>query len=691
MLKRLRILRKPRSYGKRPRGHGLLRCVAKYSELWTNTWLWEILSIVLSGICIILIFVILKIYEQKPVPKFTYGITLNAIISTLTTFSKSFLLVTVAGAISQLKWRWFQNTEGRRVFDTQLFDDASRGPYGSLIFLARPSRWSLASIGALISILALAFEPFTQQLITYPTRKTKDSTPGAEPPNLYRAKSYLAGPPYVTVAELQNRLVATLWDPTNEAESFATAHCSTGNCTWEEFESLAFCTSCQNKTSGIELSDTTLFWNRSVAQQAQDAISQDLFGQSYPVEKPFSLHMPADFPCDIDSNLTIVAEVFASHSGRYIYASDISYPRHLFGTSSSDIDDASFDYRGVNVYKDGFPLNLSDFSKWQSRRLPILRFCHVELESVGHDGPESLSARQATLCYLTPCVKRYSFSISNGIPILNTLGERYGSWYFNATGLKSSNGTLYYSKTGNLFEMMIGLSWADVPGKNGLVLNENSTYPALNLSSIEFGLGQENIFPFSNTASQYNGQVSVTEGFADVEQNRISNKSGIQFKKSFLVGSGGEGIIDTQTLNLRRIADKGGLTWAMPRIAAAASRFLRDQGAIPVAGRAYTFIIIVEVRWPWLVLPATTWLCGAVFLMLTIWFCRGSDRLLWKTSSLPLIYHGFEDHDVKTIKTTGDRLEHVSGMEKYSQNLYARIRRDSIDGQLKLMRTLQPT
>jgi cellulose synthase/poly-beta-1,6-N-acetylglucosamine synthase-like glycosyltransferase len=152
-------------------GHGVLHHAKTYDDIWSNTWLWEILSIIFSSLCFVLTLVLLKVFDQKPLPQFAYGITLNAIISILTAFSKSALLVAVAGAISQLKWRWYQNTKGRSVLDTQLFDDASRGPWGSLILLVTPHSWSLVSMGALVTILALAFDPFAQQLITYPYSK----------------------------------------------------------------------------------------------------------------------------------------------------------------------------------------------------------------------------------------------------------------------------------------------------------------------------------------------------------------------------------------------------------------------------------------------------------------------------------------------------------------------------------------
>ncbi|KAI0814286.1 hypothetical protein GGR55DRAFT_701954 [Xylaria sp. FL0064] len=637
MSKQLWISKQIRTCRKWSLSRKLRRWTSNCGKLWANTWLWEMSSISLSGVCIILIVAILLLYDQRPVPEFTYGITLNAVLSTLTTFSKSFLLVAISGAISQLKWRWFQSTEGRGINDIQLFDDASRGPWGSLVFLAMPSKWSLTSMGALLSIIALALEPFTQHLTTYPARDVVVSTPGVRPPTLYRAKSYLVGKEAIyEIGDVINRLTAPIWDTSDEAERFAAIQCSTGNCTWEDFESLAFCTSCQNRTNALEQSDTTLSWDGSTFQQVQDAIDERFYYD-------LSLHLPADLPCP-DShhpNITVTADFSKSQRGDYIYASCIKYERHLFGACS----DGYTDFLPLRhlINEGGFHSNSSDFLKWQSRKIPLMSIYHVELKTEGHKGSGRILERQATSYDFIPCVKKYSFSISNGVPTVNTVGERYGSWYFHTTDLNE-----------NLRVWEVKPQWVDVEGRNGIILKENSTDPCTNLSSRDFSfdLSQDNAY------------------CADDERNRISKNRGIQFSGKSLI-TYGQTYGDQQTVLLAQIVKNGGLTWAAPRMAAAASKYLRDKGAIPVEGHAYRSIIIVEIRWPWLALPVTTWLCGVMFLGLTI---------------LPLIYHGFKDQDVATFKTSSS-LEGVSEMEKYSENLYTRIRRDSNDRQLRLMRT----
>ena len=57
-----------------------------------------------------------------------------------------------------------------RLKDLQIFDDASRGPVGAVVFLFRMNiKAFIASIGALITVAALANDPFTQALLQYPS------------------------------------------------------------------------------------------------------------------------------------------------------------------------------------------------------------------------------------------------------------------------------------------------------------------------------------------------------------------------------------------------------------------------------------------------------------------------------------------------------------------------------------------
>lgn len=152
------------------RGHLKLRDKWRRIRQWCSlqfyeTWLFEICFITLSLGCIAVVVTVLRVFDRKPQPDFPSGITLNAIVSTLGTASKAALIFVVTASLSQLKWGWYHDRQS--LNDIQCFDDASRGPLGSLLLLTEIPARSMASFGALITVVALAFDPFLQQVLTF--------------------------------------------------------------------------------------------------------------------------------------------------------------------------------------------------------------------------------------------------------------------------------------------------------------------------------------------------------------------------------------------------------------------------------------------------------------------------------------------------------------------------------------------
>lgn len=142
---------------------------APFRRMTSRWWFWEILGISTCVACLLGVTITLRVFDGKPLPDIPFGISLNTIASLLGTGIKTTLLLVVSSALSQLKWLWFHKKE-RELQDLQVFDEASRGPWGAMVML-RTSGVSLASFGALIVLLLLAFDPFIQQLITTPQRQ----------------------------------------------------------------------------------------------------------------------------------------------------------------------------------------------------------------------------------------------------------------------------------------------------------------------------------------------------------------------------------------------------------------------------------------------------------------------------------------------------------------------------------------
>jgi hypothetical protein len=243
-------------------------------SIWADTWSYEILDISLSIACFIALSSVLLTYDKKPFPRLYCGITLNAIISILATTSKLFLLSAVTSAIGELKWRWFGcfgrrdalGAPGRKsAMDAQLFDDASRGPWGSFLILTKRHTWSLVSIGALIMVMSTAIDPFAQQLINYPTRNVPFSEHGIMPilPVVNGIDFTIDDISFFH--KIQPYLLGTLWDSLNSIFT-PEPNCPTSNCTWEPFDTIAFCSYCEDLTQnavikGCETTFDQSDWN----------------------------------------------------------------------------------------------------------------------------------------------------------------------------------------------------------------------------------------------------------------------------------------------------------------------------------------------------------------------------------------------------------------------------------------------
>jgi len=142
-------------------------------------WIWEILATIASAGCLIALVVILRLNDNKPRDNWGTLISLNAIVAIFITASKSLALLTIASCLAQLKWVLFKKSQ-RKLRELDLFEDAARGPLGSLLLLFHV-RWRLgiASIGAIITIVALGVDTFAQQVLLTESRNLKEPSSGA--------------------------------------------------------------------------------------------------------------------------------------------------------------------------------------------------------------------------------------------------------------------------------------------------------------------------------------------------------------------------------------------------------------------------------------------------------------------------------------------------------------------------------
>jgi hypothetical protein len=99
-----------------------------------DTWTIEISSMASSSASLAILAGLLYRYDDHPIFDW-HGLTLNAIVSILSTASKGWLLLAISEAVSQWKWITFSRMQ-HRLIRFEIIDRASRGPLGCLQLIA---------------------------------------------------------------------------------------------------------------------------------------------------------------------------------------------------------------------------------------------------------------------------------------------------------------------------------------------------------------------------------------------------------------------------------------------------------------------------------------------------------------------------------------------------------------------------
>ncbi len=99
-----------------------------------GTWTVEIISFIIALLALGAIIGVLAHYNERSMPSWPTGMTLNTLIALLTAISNAALASPLQQGLSQLKWINFKR-ESRPLTDMEAFDDASRGIWGSIKLL----------------------------------------------------------------------------------------------------------------------------------------------------------------------------------------------------------------------------------------------------------------------------------------------------------------------------------------------------------------------------------------------------------------------------------------------------------------------------------------------------------------------------------------------------------------------------
>ncbi|CAI7591276.1 unnamed protein product [Penicillium palitans] len=220
-----------------------------------SSWNFEILNCLIAVGFLVAIIVVLYNFDGKPVPEWPFGITLNALVSVLSTAMKAGMVCIATESLSQLKWSWFN--QGNKLSDLALLDAASRGPVGALIALFCFVPRHLITFGCLVLVIAAATDPFVQQVMGVlgrPVPTHGNASIQVCNSSLYTDYGKGEGPgmnkaPLSTIGAIYSGI----FQEQSPNSKSSLMECATGNCTFAPYQSLGICSRCANITDSLTL------------------------------------------------------------------------------------------------------------------------------------------------------------------------------------------------------------------------------------------------------------------------------------------------------------------------------------------------------------------------------------------------------------------------------------------------------
>ncbi|KAK3310477.1 uncharacterized protein B0T15DRAFT_507150 [Chaetomium strumarium] len=222
-------------------------------------WLPEIMWCLVSIACLVVIVAVLKTYDGRGLTDWPLTVSLNTLVAFLVAICEVAMAVPLAEGLSQLKWNSFARGE-KPLADFQTFEDAKRGPAGSAMLLCKRKGRALGVAAATTLLTGFLVSPLTQGAISYPTRTVEA---GGGTATVARSESYSHPAPYAT------RLSETLDTREKQAIQSGIYHavdeqlpdlqpvCSSGNCEWRNFSSLAVCGAVADISDRLTISNQT--------------------------------------------------------------------------------------------------------------------------------------------------------------------------------------------------------------------------------------------------------------------------------------------------------------------------------------------------------------------------------------------------------------------------------------------------
>ncbi|KAF5497715.1 hypothetical protein CGCS363_v007756 [Colletotrichum siamense] len=629
-------------------------------------WILEICAVILSILALAAIAILLPLYNNKPLSTWSFQYSFNTVVSILGATSRATLAFAVSACISQGKWNWFRRRDDTiMVFDR--FEEASRGPWGGvrLLWWSRLRHWM--ALGALSTVVLVGFEPFLQAIITFEGKQVSVADPiskatigksskldigsfsaitGAAtgistPDGTLMRLSMLSKYDFGALASIWSGF-STLGSVEAQTPSFS---CSSGNCTWTPYASLAVCSACNDISQHIIKS--TGKTNVSVGAE--------------------------------DDTLTMVNYV-ASFSPIAVPSINTTYTRYdikELKMNISNIDSAGLAaIRGKDLGFTNTELTAkatsqpSETLSFQDFKTLIVSFAMIAAnqefrENGQHWEDSSVSAQECALYF---CTNIYQSDIVQGDlreTILGTHTDRNldsflakdpqyaaSSKWYNA----NTSYTLYHGKTDmNRTDLQMFISKEHYHTSTGL------------------DVGQDLKFNISQNAAE-----SITGLF----MNEFARRASPLATKQLVYPAVGTVGTTSQPHVIDSLGTSKNLTATFETVAASMSKYIRDLSleTEPNEGETQNWIVFIRVEWGFLSLPIAALLGGCLFCLLSIVETKRLGLPAWRGSSLAGLAHGLDKQSREQLREA----DGLSQMDEHAKLYKVRFVDSDLGPELKL-------
>ncbi|KAK3388769.1 hypothetical protein B0T20DRAFT_457341 [Sordaria brevicollis] len=637
-------------------------------QRWGSSWFWELSAMTLSCLSLVLTLGILYFFDGKPLESWPLYFSLGTIISTLAQVSRTSLAFAITPCLGQAKWNWFsQKEDDVLVFRT--FDEASRGPLGSLQLLWKLKFRHLASLGALITVIMFGYDPFVQAIVDNSgdqvlltgsskarirassricvgeeqatgTQITLTNTNGSMgPDNVVLEERALIADFGLTLA-IYDGFVNKSSALTNPYQ--APFFCETGNCTFQSFDSLAVCTRCVNVSDRI---------GREIGYEGMNTFTKYTLPYGLEIMNYDGVKQPeSDYTTAIPDGTKV----------RRIYGGP-NQPATAGGPSPNQTIVQVTANRSESISFESF-----------NTTFIVFRIIQSAPEFVDNLSPWNTTFPLAMECGLSFCVNRYESKVNMGI-LHESILDSWEEW---AHPSLLPEDEMFGSSITNKEQEE---NWID-PFNHTLGSPVSSQQPPGKLW--DFLRADLLLAAHSDSNTLNSGTLSVSNNLSFFNITHITIASTIDWFTKVLApeplrypDTAGNGIGNPVA---GAIAKSTNLTSTFDNVARSMTAWIREnEGEWVTESSTTKWVFRFRIRWPFVTVPVAVMMASAFYLGLTIWQTRKNDIDPWKEDALAAITHGLDQESRAKIgqaERVGLRNEAAMGMKvTLRQGMYGEV------------------